>query len=59
MDEEGCDCEKCKSKKKYRLEGIERVEKNLELEYKKNIYTMGVPKSKIKAIIEQSKEEVK
>jgi len=59
MDEEGCDCEKCKAKRKYRLEGINLVEKKIEENLKKNIYTMGIPKAKILDAINQAKEEVK
>lgn len=57
MDEEGCDCEKCKMKKKYRLEGIELVERKFAED--KGLYTMGVPKAKIKEIINSAKVDVK
>jgi hypothetical protein len=67
MDEEGCDCEKCKEhnerllnvKRKYRLEGINLVEQKIEENLKKTLYTMGIPKAKILDAINRAKEEVK
>jgi hypothetical protein len=59
MDEEGCDCEKCKLKRKYRLEGVTLVEQKIEEKFSKSMYSMGMPKTVLKSIIESAKEEVK
>lgn len=58
-DEEGCDCDKCKLRRKYKLAGITAVERKIEEKFNKSMYSMGMPKATLKSIIESAKEEVK
>lgn len=54
----GCDCKECQDKRAAKLEGIELVETKIEEEFKRKLYSMGMPKAKIKGLIEQAKNEV-
>jgi len=58
-DDEGCDCEKCKLRKKYRLEGISRAEKKFDELISGRIYTMGIPIAKVKTAFEKARNEIK
>lgn len=57
--DDACGCKECMDRRKNRLEGISLVERKIEEKMKKNIYSLGMPKSTLKEIIESAKEEVK
>lgn len=54
----GCDCKDCKDKKQAKLEAIDSVEKKIDEKFKKGMYTVGLPKAKIKEAIEEARKEV-
>lgn len=54
-----CECASCADKRKAGLSVIELTEKKFAELYKKNIYSLGVPKAKIQEILNQVKEEVR
>lgn len=55
----GCDCQECKNKRAYRLEGISIAEASINEKFKKGLYTVGLPRAVIKEALEKAKGEIK
>ena len=54
-----CDCQDCKNKRTYRLEGIAIAEAKINEKSRTVLGGMAVPKAKIKEALEAARAEVK
>jgi hypothetical protein len=56
--DKGCDCKDCVMKRKAMIDAVNIVEKKIDEELRKGMYPMGVPKIKLKIILDEARREI-
>ena len=56
--ENGCECADCKKKQKAQVEVLNKLEARIDEECKKNLYTVGIPRSKIKILLDEVRRDL-